>query len=124
MIAMFLLIIVTIASYGSFSRHIFTSEKISVDQVKAEILAYQAAQIFLLKNVQRQPIQARSLASENASFEGHIGEDSRGRPFKFSVIQSGERHFRVLLSKENEQLSAPPEAIFDLKIDLTDSPAT
>ena len=124
LITLFLLIIVTISSYGSFSRHIFASEKISVDQVKAEILAYQAAQIFLLKNVQRKPVQSRSLASESASFEGLIGEDSRGKPFKFSIIQSADHHFNVLLSKENEQLNAPPEAIFDLKIDLSNSPET
>lgn len=117
LLIVFSLMVVTFISYGWLSSPIFTSEKISADQVKAEILAYQAAQIFLLKNVEKQVRQSRSLASENASFDGLIGEDSRGKPFRFSVIQEGEGQLRVLLSKESELPSEPPETIYDLKIE-------
>lgn len=121
LVTLFSLIAVTVISYAYFSIPIFTSEKISVDEAKAEILAYQAAQIFLLKNVENQPKQSRSLASESRSFDGFIGEDASGKPFRFSVTREGGRQLRVLLSKETERAGESPEAFFDLKIDLSES---
>lgn len=97
------LILVTLLSYGSYSRHIFSSEKISSNQVKAEILAYQAAQIFLLKNVEKDSLKgSRSIASENNSMEGVIGEDSSGKPYRFHVIQEGKDSYRVVLTSDSD----------------------
>ncbi len=121
LLTVFFLSLVTLVSYVSLSIPIFISETISVDQMKAEVLAYQAAQIFLLKDVEKQPVPSRSIASESDSFDGQIGEDSRGKPFRFTVTREGGRQLRVLLMKETEQPGEPPEAFFDLKIDIADA---
>ena len=116
--------VLTFASYGWVSRSIFASEKISADQSKAEILAYQAAQIFLLKNVERHPQKGRSLASEGGSSDGLIGEDSGGRPFHYSVIQEAQHSLRVFISKDHEKNSEASDTIFDIKIDLSEATET
>lgn len=120
LLIVFILMTLTILTYGSFTRHIFVSEKISPDQIKAEILAYQAAQIYLLKNVKKPPLQLRSLASERTSFDGLIGEDSHGKPFRFQITQEREGILRVLLSQEGELPSDATEAVFDVVIDLSE----
>ena len=124
LLIVFSLMVLTFASYGWVSRSIFTSEKISADQAKAEILAYQAAQIFLLKNVEKQPQKGRSLASEGGSLDGFIGEDSSGRPFHYSVIQDSQRSLRVFISKDRDKNGEANDAIFDVKIDLSEATET
>jgi hypothetical protein len=118
------LILVTALSYGSYTTHIFASEKISSDQIKAEILAYQAAQIFLLKSVEKKASKGRSIASESGSFDGTIGEASDGKPFRFQVIQDGREGYRVILKSETDSVSETPAASFDLKIELPNQPET
>lgn len=117
------LLVATVISYGIYSRHIFSSEKISSNQVKAEILAYQAAQIFLLKNSDKRNIkQTRGIASEGGSMEGNIGEDTNGKPFHFQVIQDGSDNYRVILTSDNEGVSNSDTValpVADLKIDLS-----
>ena len=117
------LMVATVIGYGTYSRHIFSSEKISSNQVKAEILAYQAAQIFLLKNAdKRNTKQARGIASEGGTMEGNIGEDTNGKPFRFQVIQDGSDNYRVILTSDSEGSTSSDnsiEPIADLKIDLS-----
>ncbi|MBL7545087.1 MAG: hypothetical protein JNL11_14815 [Bdellovibrionaceae bacterium] len=132
LVILFSLMVVTVLSYGSYSRHIFSSEKISSDQFKAEILAYQAAQIFLLKSVVKSPNKSRSVASDDGgAMEVSIGEDSKGNPYRFQVIQDGKDNYRVFLSKEIESSADPSvdtsdvtRSGFNLKIDLSSQPET
>jgi hypothetical protein len=118
------LILITLLSYGTYTSHIFASEKISADQIKAEILAYQAAQIFLLKSVEKKASKGRSIASESGSFEGTIGEGADGKPFRFQVIQDGREGYRVILKSETDSVSEASGAAFDLKINLPNPPET
>ena len=124
MLVVFFLMVLTFMSYGHFAVPIFVSENVSTDQIKAEILAYQAAQIFLLKNVEKQARPSRSLASENSYFEGSIGEDSSGRPFRFRVTQEGSHDYRVWISKDSEGSAGLPQSVFDLKLDLSEQPSS
>jgi len=122
LVTLLTLIVLTLVSYGSYTRHIFGSEKISSDQVKAEILAYQAAQIFLLKNVEKKTPQARGIASESSSLDIILGEDSSGKPYRFQVIQDGRDTYRVQLSPNSESPMSSQKAEVDVKIDLSKSP--
>tara|TARA_B110001454_G_scaffold218991_1_gene249085 strand:+ start:132043 stop:132468 length:426 start_codon:yes stop_codon:yes gene_type:complete len=116
------LIVLTLVSYGSYSRHIFSSENISSDQIKAEILAYQAAQIFLLRNVEKKTSQSRNIASESSSSVVTLGEDASGKPYKFQVVQDGRDNYRVLLSNETESANDGLKSDVEIKIDLSKSP--
>jgi len=122
LVTLLTLIVLTLVSYGSYSRHIFGSEKISSDQVKAEILAYQAAQIFLLRNVEKKAPQARGIASESGSSDINLGEDSSGKPYRFQVIQDGRDTYRVLLAPTPGASEDAPKAEVDVKINLSKSP--
>jgi len=122
LVTLLTLIVLTLVSYGSYSRHIFGSEKISSDQIKAEILAYQAAQIFLLKNVEKKAPQARGIASESSSSDIILGEDSSGKPYRFQVIQDGRDTYRVQLSPNSESPMSSQKAEVEVKIDLSKAP--
>lgn len=121
MVTLLTLIVLTLVSYGSYSRHIFSSEKISSDQTKAEILAYQAAQIFLLRNVEKKAQHARSIASATDSPDILLGEDSSGKPYRFQVIQDGKDSYRVQLVPSAGSSNEVPNANVDVKIDLSKS---
>lgn len=123
-LSLLLLLVVTIAFYARLSSPIFTSEKISPDQIRAEVLAYQAAQIFMMKNTEKKSVQSRFIASEGPAFEGFIGEDSRGKPFRYRVIRLGDRSIKIELSKDFDQPAMPPEPVFELEIDLAKSSET
>ncbi len=116
------LIVLTLVTYGSYTRHIFSSEKISSNQIKAEILAYQAAQIFLLRNVEKKAPQSRNIASESSSSVVTLGEDATGKPYKFQVVQDGRDNYRVLLSNETESGNGDLKSDVEIKIDLSKSP--
>lgn len=96
------LVFVTIGSYGSYLRPVFKSEKMSSEQLKSEILAYQAAQIFLLKNDRVKRTLSRSIASEGASLTGSIGEDENGKPFRFDVVTQPDGSYEVVISKSTD----------------------
>lgn len=122
LVTLLTLIILTVVSYGSYTRHLFSSEKISSDQIKAEILAYQAAQIFLLRNVGKKAPMSRGIASESGSSSVALGEDSNGKPFHFHVIPDGRDGYRVLLTTEKGSSGDLPSAKVDVKINLSEPP--
>lgn len=122
LVTMLTLMVVTLASYGSYTRHIFISEKISSDQIKTEILAYQAAQIFLLRNVEKKASQSRNIASESDVSTVTLGEDSQGRPYRFQVIHDGRDTYRVLLSTESDPSERTLKSEVEIKFDLSKSP--
>lgn len=119
------LILVTVGTYGSYLNPLFKSEKISSDQLKSEVLAYQAAQIFLLKNDREKQLRGRSIASVGNTMTGQIGEDSFGKPFKFDVVSQPDGSYQVIISKSVGEESAPDSdsksgAAYSLKFEIPD----
>ncbi len=71
---------------------------------KAEVLGYQIAQIYKDQVLNSNMTNSRGPASTKEEFkkEGFIGSDQNGKPFRYKILEEGNKQLKVIVTNKEE----------------------